>query len=240
MKDKLPGRVEYGRMYTGIHVLYQLMVAMLAVVIALLGLPLLLRSRGVVLTRPMAESLGYFVCLGLGFIGIELGLIQKFSLFLGHPVYSLVVLLASILLFSGMGSYSARKLSPKDGVVRILVLVALLVVYSFGVRPLTTALIAAPFPLKCLLAIGLSGLPAFFMGTLFPLGVAAIRERHADLVPWAWAVNSGFSVLGGTLSLFASMSWGYTSTWFGFSCAYLVSAFLLYRMSRAAPVVAEA
>jgi hypothetical protein len=231
LKDKLPGTTEYGRMYTAISVLYQLMVAMLIVVIALLGVPVLVRSRPVPLSLSVAQALGYFVCLGLGFMGIELGLIQKFALFLGHPVYSLVVMLASILLFSGIGSFSAGTVSPRGGVVRALLLVAILMLYSFAIRPLTTALITSPFPVKCALAIGLSAIPAFLMGTFFPLGVAILRERFPDLIPWAWAINSGFSVLGGTLSLFASMSWGYARTWYAFTLPYLVAAILLQRMA---------
>ena len=233
LKDKFPGTTEYGRMFTAIQVLYQLIVAMLIVVVALLAIPLLVRSRAVRLSGPAVEALGYFVCIGLGFIGIELGLIQKFTLFLGHPVYSLVVLLASILLFSGIGSFGAARLTPKAGVTRALALLAVLLIYSVVVRPLTEALITYPFALKCAIAIALSALPAFLMGTFFPLGVAVARERFPELIPWGWAISSGFSVLGGTLSLFSSMSWGYARTWYAFTVPYFVAAMLLRRMARA-------
>jgi hypothetical protein len=232
LKDKFPGTTEYGRMYTAIQVLYQLMVAMLIVVIALLAVPVLVRSRRVALSAATAEALGYFVCLGLGFIGIELGLIQKFTLFLGHPVYSLIVLLASILLFSGIGSFSAARLSPKAGVGRALALVVVLLLYSVVVRPLTQALITSPFAVKCAIAVTLSALPAFLMGTFFPLGIAIVRERFSEIIPWGWALSSGFSVLGGTVSLFASMSWGYQMTWYAFTLPYLIAAILLWRMAQ--------
>jgi hypothetical protein len=235
MKEKVPGKWEYGRTYTAIQILYQLVVAMLAVVIALLGLPLFIRSGPLRMSWSVARTLGYFTCLGLGFMGIELGLIQKFTLFLGHPVYSLVVLLASILLFSGIGSFTARKLSPGQGVARTAALVGVLVLYALCVRPLTIALIGFPFAIKCLIAVGLSGVPAFFMGMLFPLGVASIRESAPALVPWAWAVNCGFSVLGSVVSLFASMGWGYARAWYGFTACYLVAAVLLRSMQRASP-----
>jgi hypothetical protein len=235
LKDKLPGVTEYGRMYTAINVLYQLMIAMIIVVVALLLLPVLVRSRPVPLSAPVAQALGYFVCLGLGFIGIELGLIQKFTLFLGHPVYSLVVLLAAILLFSGIGSFSAARVAPRAGVGRALALVGILLLYSVVVRPLTQALITSPFAVKCAIAVALAALPAYCMGTLFPLGIAVARERFPDLIPWAWAINSGFSVLGGTLSLFSSMSWGYARTWYVFTVPYLFAAILLKRMASSAP-----
>ena len=233
MKDTLPGRWEYGRMYTAIQILYQLLVALLAVVIALLGLPLLLRAGPLKMSWSVARALGYFICLGLGFIGIELGLIQKFSLFLGHPVYSLVVSLASILLFSGVGAFSASKVLPARAFERAIALVVVLVAYSFFIRPLTAALVGSPFAFKCALVIALTAAPAFFMGMLFPLGIASIREGLGGLVPWAWALNCGFSVLGGAASLFLSMGWGYGKAWYSFSAFYLLAAILLRGMKPA-------
>lgn len=230
VKDVLPAETQYGRMYVGVQMLYQLMVAMAVVVAALLGIPLVLRFGVVRPSWSVARVIGYFVCLGIGFIGIELGLIQKFSLFLGHPIYSLIVSLAAILLFSGLGAFSARTLSARAGVRRIFVLVGVLALYSFALRPLTNALIVWPFALKCAVAITLAAVPAFLMGSLFPLGIAQIRNRR--LVPWAWAVNSGFSVLGGIVSLFASLGWGYTASWYAFTCAYLLAGLLLLRWMR--------
>jgi predicted membrane-bound spermidine synthase len=229
-KSPAPGDWRFGRMYVGIQMLYQLLVALLVVVAALLGIPLALRSGAAAPSWSLARVIGYFVCLGLGFIGIELGLIQKFSLFLGHPMYSLVVSLAAILFFSGVGSYSARRLSGSDGVRRIFALVVLLALYSVAIRPLTTAWIAWPFASKCLVAIVLTGAPAFLMGTLFPLGIAQIADRR--LIPWAWAVNSGFSVLGGILSLYVSMGWGYSIAWYAFTLIYLVAGVILLRWLR--------
>jgi len=234
MKDRLPGRWEYGRMYTAIQILYQLLVALLAVVVALLGLPLLLRAGPLKMSWSVARALGYFTCLGLGFMGIEFGLIQKFSLFLGHPVYSLVVSLTSILFFSGVGSLSASKIAPGRGVARAVALVVVLVLYSICIRPLTVAFIDSAFAFKCACVIALTAVPAFFMGMLFPLGIASIREGFAELIPWAWAVNCGCSVLGGTASLFASMGWGYTRAWYGFTGVYLLAAVLLRDMKVAA------
>ncbi len=221
----------YGRLYVGINVLYQILIAMVIVVLLLLGGPLLLKKGSLRWSASTANALAYFVCLGLGFMGVELGLIQKFTLFLGHPVYSLVVLLGSILLFSGIGSLSARNTTPDRGPARIRALVLILVVYAVAVTPLTNAMMASPFAIKCLVAMLLSAIPSFFMGMLFPLGIAAVRERRGEIIPWAWGVNSGFSVLGATLSLFVSMSWGYTVAWSGFAIVYLLSSLCLQRMA---------
>lgn len=230
MKGKIPGETRFGRMYVGVQLLYQLMVAMAIVVVALIGFPLVLRRGVIAPSWSVARVMGYFVCLGLAFIGIELGLIQKFSLFLGHPIYSLVVSLAAILFFGGLGSFSARRLSARAGARRIFLLVAVLALYSFAIRPLTITLIVWPFALKCLLTIALEAVPAFLMGSLFPLGIAHIRNQR--LIPWAWAVNSGFSVLGGVLSLFASVGWGYTVAWYAFALTYLAAGALFVGWTR--------
>ena len=111
-----------------ISMLHQLLIATSLFALALLVVPLLGRLgdlRGV--ARPMS-SLGYFVCLGIGYIGIELTLMQRFSLFLEHPVYSMVVLLSSILFASGLGSASTAHVdpahAPKYAVRKLVILVA--------------------------------------------------------------------------------------------------------------------
>ena len=93
------------------------------------------------------------------------------------------------------------------------------------------AFIGSAFAFKCALVIAMTAVPAFFMGMLFPLGIAAIREGLGSLIPWAWALHCGYSVLGGAASLFASMGWGYTKAWYGFSAFYLLAAVLLRSMS---------
>ncbi|HVU00966.1 MAG TPA: hypothetical protein VHE30_04410 [Polyangiaceae bacterium] len=220
-----------------ITMLHQVFYTTLVLSFLLLLLPMVGRWRDLrTLERPIA-TLGYFVCLGVGFIGIELTLMQRFSLFLEHPVYSLVVFLASILLFSGWGSASTAEVerdwataAPK----RALALVAVLVLYGGLVPPVTRALIGLSLPLKMLIAVGFAYPPAFLMGTMFPLGIAAIRGRAPGLVPWVWGLNSAFSVVGAVSSLFLAMSLGFTATWFLFSGAYALAAVAMLRLRGAA------
>jgi hypothetical protein len=233
-KPEWAHQIYYWARLLDVRMLHELLLATTLAVLVLLALPLLLRFRQV---RGLAEPvsmLGYFVCLGVGYIGIELTLMQRFSLFLEHPVYSLVVFLSAMLFFSGLGSASVEGKGPKDGVPRSLALVGILLVYGVAIPPITRLLIGLPLLAKVVIAVAFAFPPAYLMGTLFPLGVAAVRQRAEGIVPWVWGLNSAFSVLGALASLLLSMSLGFTATWFVFTFAYALAALALFRLARRA------
>jgi hypothetical protein len=219
-----------------IDMLHELLATTALFALALLVLPLAGRFRDVRTVARPVSVLGYFMCLGVGFIGIELTLMQRFSLFLEHPVYSLVVFLSSILLWSGLGSASTavaardwKIVAPK----RALLLVAVLVAYGFLVPPVTHALIGLPLVVKAVIAVCAAFPPAYLMGMMFPLGIAAIREESDRLVPWVWGLNSAFSVVGAVVSLFLAMSFGYAVTWFVYVGAYALAYVAMRRLASA-------
>lgn len=219
-----------------ISMLHQLLIATLLFALALLVVPLLGRLRDLRGVARPASSLGYFVCLGIGYIGIELTLMQRFSLFLEHPIYSMVVLLASVLFASGLGSASTAEVdpveAPQHAVRKLGILVATLAVYGVLLPRLTRALIGLPLLVKMLIAVGVAYPPAYLMGMMLPLGISALRSRAVELVPWAWGLSSAFSVLGGIASLMFAMSFGYTTTWYLFATAYAVALVLASRFVR--------
>jgi hypothetical protein len=219
-----------------IDMLHQLLGATSLLALALLVVPLLTRLRDLRSVRRPVSTLGYFVCLGIGFIGIELTMMQRFALFLEHPVYSLVVFLSSILLFSGLGSASTASVTdgaPAHAARRLGLLVVVLVTYGVLVPPLTRALIGLPLAAKMLVAVAAAFPPAYLMGMMFPLGVATIRGSAERLVPWVWGLNSAFSVVGAVSSLFLAMSFGYAVTWYVFVSAYALAGAAMLRLSRA-------
>lgn len=216
-----------------IHMLHQLLSAVALASFVLLVLPLLFRFRALRAVPSIGPILFYFVCLGVGFIGIELAMMQRFSLFLEHPVHSLVVFLSSILLFSGLGSASTGRISEKwssQAARRAGLLVAVLVLYGVLLPRVTHALIGLPLPVKMGVAAAFAFPPAFLMGMLFPLGVTVVKHRNADLVPWVWGLNSAFSVVGAVVSLCLAMSFGYAVTWFVFVGAYALAALSMLRV----------
>jgi hypothetical protein len=218
-----------------IRMLHQLLATTLGFAFVLLVVPLLVRSKDLLRVVRPASSLGYFMCLGVGYIGIELTLMQRFSLFLEHPVYSMVILLASILFASGLGSASTEDLEAdpaRHAPRRLLVLVGVLAVYGVGLPPLTRALIGLPLLLKMVVAVAVAFPPAYLMGMMLPLGIAALRRRAERLIPWAWGLSSAFSVLGGVVSLFLAMSLGYTATWYVFASVYALGLLCALRLAR--------
>ena len=172
---------------------------------------------------------GYFTALGLGFMLIEQVAIQRMILTLGHPVYALTVVLLTLLVASGVGSYWAetRERWLARGLSRRVALV-------FGWAVVTGVLVLwlppklLPFPavvgfVGCILALVPVGL---FLGQWFPAGIRRLEDRPA-LIPWVWAVNGWASVLGAVLAIILAMSLGFPAVYLA-ACACYVGAAGLY------------
>ncbi len=208
---------------------YFLLVALLAVALvtsgALILLPLAAQRPDRLGDAQLVRSLGYFGLLGLGFLFVEIPLMQRFILFLGQPVYAFAAVAASVLLFSGLGSLAA----PRLPVCRTLPLLAVLILlYPLGLPLLFQALLGAPLAVR-LLATGLGLAPlGVLMGTAFPGGLAWLEARAPGLVPWAWAVNGCASVLASILAAMVALSAGFTGVLVAAAVAY-AGAWLVVR-----------
>jgi hypothetical protein len=153
------------------------------------------------------RTLAYFGLLGLGFLFVEIPLMQRFILFLGQPIYAFTVVLAALLFFSGLGSLATPRLSIRW---TLPLLVAAILLYPLGLPLLFQALLGAPLIVR-LLATGLCLAPlGFLMGTPFPGGLAWLRERAPGLIPWAWAVNGCASVLASVVAALIALSFGFS------------------------------
>ncbi|MFP4003014.1 MAG: spermidine synthase [Alphaproteobacteria bacterium] len=159
----------------------------------------------------------YFLALGFSFLFIEMVFIQRFTLFLGHPLYAISVILASFLIFAGLGAAASGavlrfaerhwKLSP---VLPIVIGIALLSLAYVAVLPgVFEALLPLPVPLKAAVTAGLIAPLAFLMGMPFPMGLARLSGRRPALVPWAWGINGCASVLSPILASLLSIHWGF-------------------------------
>jgi hypothetical protein len=159
--------------------------------------------------------LSYFLCLGAGYILIQVALIQRFILLLGHPEYALTVIVFSMLVSSGLGSYTSRKvIGGKDGTL-ILVLAAiaaLVAVLAMAAGPLVAVAAAWPLPAKVALTAISIAPAAFLMGMPFPSGLRRLEQRHAPSVRWAWSINSASSVLGSAGAIFLAIYLGVRAT----------------------------
>jgi spermidine synthase len=186
--------------------------ALLSVVLVLL--PLWLGMA----TRPGAGRWRialYFGAIGLAFLFVEIASIQRFMLFLAHPLYAIGVVLAGFLLFAGLGSGVAPALEQRLAGRRIEALalaigaiVVLAIVYIQALPPLFAALVGLPDLAKILLSLALIAPLAFFMGMPFPLALARLRADAPQFVPWAWGINGCASVLAAIMATLLAMTFG--------------------------------
>lgn len=158
---------------------------------------------------PMLKILIYFSFLGIAFLFVEIPLIQRWILLLGHPTYAFAVVVMILLLFSGLGSSLSRSpWVPRKWAFGLLVALALLT--PIVISLLTNATLGWPLLFRSLVA-ALSLAPlALLMGLPFPLGLAWLETRSSQLIPWAWAVNGCASVIASVLAAILSLSYGFT------------------------------
>src|SRR5262249_54697469 len=156
--------------------------------------------------------------LGAGFMLIEVSVLQRFVLLLGHPVYSLTVTLFSLLLGTGLGAAMSRRI-PDDrlrgAAARGLLTIAALaiVIAAVGAARVSCAVLMAraarmAVAVVLLVPIGVA------LGVRMPAGVRLLSRRSPELMPWAWGLNGALSVLGATLAIFIAMNWGFGVTLF--------------------------
>jgi hypothetical protein len=208
----------------GVVVLLMLVIISAIAVAAFLVLPLLMTSR--------ARSGGswlpllYFVAIGLGYIAVEITLIQRLVLFLGHPIYAMTVVVFLMLLSSGAGSSLSRRWLPNPASVSVAFafVIAFLAAYYFTLSPILHALIGLPQTAKIAIAAVLIVPLGFAMGMPFPSGLRMLGERagNDNRVEWAWALNAASSVLGSVLSMAIAIQFGLGVTLLCGLLAYVV------------------
>ena len=182
----------------------------------------------------------YFAALGTGFMFVEISLMQKFVLFLGHPSYALSVVLASLLVASGLGAqFSERLREPTRVLGRKLAVVVpgAIPLELLAVEIALDSLLGLPFAGRVAVAAALLIPLGFLMGLPFPLGIRALARGAPELVPWGWAINGFLSVLSGLLAILLAMILGFVAV---LVLAALVYALGLWRMPASEPPAATA
>ena len=186
-----------------------------------------------------ARYLLYFVGLGAGFIIVEIALMQKFVLFLGHPTYALIVVLFSLLMFSGVGSYRMRDVRGADVMPKIgrhlLVLCGVTLLYMLTLSTVFGWLVTMPLAGRMVLSVLLVAPLGLLMGTFLPLGIQGAGERFAVVVPWAWGINGAASVLGSVLAIGLAMNIGFNRALLAGLVAYGLGYIAVRGVLRVAP-----
>jgi hypothetical protein len=207
-------------------VLTLLVAAVLSVI--LITLPLLVLPRSSVKDKAAVSKtrvILYFLLIGIAFLFMEIAFMQKFILFLHHPLYSFAVTLAAFLVFAGLGSYLSVKLSQLNNRRAVLKssiagIVLISLAYILLLDDLFIWLSAISVFFKILITILLVAPLALLMGMPFPLAMSSLADRAQTLIPWAWGINGCASVISASLATLLAIH-------FGFSTVILI-AMLLY------------
>ena len=158
----------------------------------------------------------YFLLLGFAFLFIEMAFIQKFILFLSHPLYSVAVVLSSFLVFAGIGSAASTKLARRIGpeersTIRLAAwcILAFALSYVFVLPWVFDRMIGFPDPVRITLSVALIAPLATCMGMPFPLGLKRVAEVAPDFIPWAWGINGFASVVSAVLATLLAIEFGF-------------------------------
>jgi hypothetical protein len=190
-------------------------ISLLATMIILALPPVVLGTR---LPREPGVTgfLMYFLFIGAGYILVEIALIQKFVLFLGHPTYALTVVIFSMLVSSGLGSFYSRRLleqAEDQRLIRVLGLIAVLIaLLGVAVTLVLGAAVGLPLAVKIALTVCLVAPAGFFMGMPFPTGLRRMESWHPPALRWAWSLNAASSVLGSVGALVCAIYLGLMQT----------------------------
>jgi SAM-dependent methyltransferase len=195
--------------------LFALLAVSLLAVGVMLALPPMLPGARLEPARGVHVFLLYFVFLGAGYVLVQVGLIQRLVILLGHPTYALTVVIFAMLLFSGLGSFASRRLisGQEDRLATALAAAAALIAAAaFLAGPFIGAGARWTLPVKMLAAAMYIAPPAFVMGMAFPSGLLRLSRWQPAAVKWAWSVNAAASVLGSCAAVFLSISAGLRNT----------------------------
>jgi len=187
------------------------------------------RGLGEISPKRMLAGFGYFMCLGLGFLFVEIVLIERFTFFLNDPARAFALVLSSMLIASGLGSAFSSRFVPRPRV-GIRFACACAATLAAGLLLLLPRLLdlalAWPDPAKAALVIAIAAPLGFFMGMPFPLALSTYRGATSAFIPWAWSVNGALSVVATPLANILAVSFGYTVVFAASLGLYALAALL--------------
>jgi len=164
----------------------------------------------------------YFSSIGLGFMLIEISLIQKFMLFIGQPTYTMSIFLFSLLFSSSIGGFLSNKIQNDTltpPLKYILIIGILVIIYLFILNPIFMEFLIYPLYIRYLISFILLFPLGLFMGIPFSSGIKILKKENQREISWMWCFNSTYSLAGSILAVIIGMS-------MGFNAAFLLGGFL--------------
>jgi hypothetical protein len=179
-------------------------------------------------SRPPSGGIIYFIAIGIGFMLVEMAMMQQLTILLGQPIYSLIVVVAGLILSSGLGSLTSDALKLRsrfESRLPALAVAAILTGYSLAVLPVIHSFIASVLTVRVLVALILVALPGFLMGFCFPIGLRWLKNLGEERnLPWMWALNGAAGTLGSFIAIVLSMDTSITTCALTGTGFYLLAA----------------
>ena len=179
--------------------------------------------------RPYAASIVYFGCLGAGFIAVELSLLQHLTLLLGHPIFTLSILLCTILAAGGVGSALSNRVSMRTA---CLVAAGLGAVAAFTLPQLIPALLPLGLGARIAVAVALIAPLGLVMGMPFPQGLRQTGQGSLPAPPFYWGLNGVMSVIGSVATVLLALVFGFQVAMLVGSALYLVAGLAASDLAR--------
>jgi hypothetical protein len=235
MKDTFEsvGR-KWGILIEGAYLLPWILLQAAAASFMLIIAPLAFMKRTQTPPGTLMYTCAYFAAIGIGFMFVEISLIYKMMPVLGSSVYAISVVLSSILISTGAGSFLSGRLRVMERYSAnvILVVPVLIFTYIMGLGPLSEVIVgftAAPRYILTFILIFPLGVT---MGVPFPAGMALLGRRRPGLIPWAWCINGSFSVVSSILVMMVALAWGFRAALIIAAAVYACAWLALTRLCR--------
>jgi spermidine synthase len=233
---RLPDSKVYAILYwTGQTILFYGSALVLLLSVVFIGWPLFRLRRQGRLIPGQYRFIVYFLSLGLAFMFVEILLMQRFTLLLGQPIYSLALVLFCLLIFAAIGSYYSRRLTDESAMGAagsFILLIAVLLATLFLTGWIFDVFLKASLLVRIVISVLLLAPSSFLMGLPFPLGMRIAHASSPEMVPWGWTINGYASVLGAFLSIILGIVFGFTVVYFIAVVLYGLSALILLSLYR--------
>ncbi len=167
---------------------------------------------------------------------LEIGFIHKLTLYLGNPLYASTTVIAVMLISSGLGSLCFHLCkSAKAGFKSVPLIIAVLTgIYTFFLESFLNSAIILPSAVHIGLTLFLVAVPAFFMGIPFPYGIDKLSKSDRSQIPWAWGINSCFSVISAVAAAVISVEFGFKRLFLLVAVIYTIP-YLINLVKKASP-----
>lgn len=212
------------------YILFSLLVLMLVLTCVFVVLPLwqtTALAQWNVATLPFSI---YFTAIGLAFMFIEMSQLTRLSSFLGHPIYSLSIVLFSFLLSSGLGScFLGRTDNKRTVLIYSVLFIFICMMSTIFTIPALDYFSRYPVHLRMIVAICVVFPLGFFMGSFLPQGMRLLGQRNGPVALF-WGLNGATSVLGSILAMIFQITWGLNLTFSLGMMLYIVAIILLFKL----------